>query len=527
MRLFFALLLALAAPAQEQTCSVEGQVLNASTGEPLKKVQILLRPVTSSAEAPYGALTNAAGRFVIAGVAPGRYVLMAERAGFVRGQTRRPEILALSAGQRLKDVSVRLMPHGVIAGRILDEDGDPVQNTSVQALRWSYVQGRRTLVPAVSSNTNDLGEYRLPGLPPGRYYVNATYRAFAPQPRAGTPGPEESYAATYYPNTVDPAAAAPIPVEAGNTIRGIEITLLRTRTVRITGRVTNPAGGGISRNVLVFLTPRDRARGRESQTARLQPEGAFEIRGVTPGSYTLAAHWYVDGKRYAASHPVDVGSANIDDVNLTLAPGIEIEGRVRLEGGEELRARGLRIALQPRNDVAFTVSMGGLVKEDGAFALAGVDPGPCAVQVFGVPENHYVKSVRLGENEWVDGEVNVSAGAGSLDVVLSPNAAQVEGLVLDEKQQPAPGATVVLAPDERRRGRTDLFRTAVTDQHGRFVLKSLAPGDYKLFSWTEIEAGAAQDPEFLKPYEPSARAVTVRENGRETAHLKLLPMEDR
>ena len=527
MRLFFALLLPLAALAQEQTCSVEGQVFNSSTGEPLKKVQLLLRPVASSAETPYGALTNTAGRFAIGGVAPGRYMLMAERAGFVRADVRRPEILALSAGQRLKDVTVRLTPHAVIAGRILDEDGDPVQNTSVQALRWSYVQGRRTLVPAASSNTNDLGEYRLPGLPPGRYYVNATYRAFAPPPRAAAAGPEENYTATYYPNTVDPAAAAPIPVEAGNTIRGIDITLLRARTVRITGRVTNPAGGGISRNVLVFLTPRDRARGRESQTARLQPEGAFEIRGVTPGSYTVAAHWYVDGKRYAASQPVDVGNAIIDGINLTLAPGIEIEGRVHVEGGEELRARGLRVALQPANDVAFTVSMGGLAKEDGSFALAGVDPGPCSVQVFGVPENYYVKSVRLGENEWVDGAVTVSAGAGSLDVLLSPNPAQVEGAVLDEKQQPAPGATVVLAPDERRRARTGLFRTTVTDQHGRFVLKGLAPGDYKLFSWAEIEAGAGQDPEFLKPYERFAQAVTVRENGRETAHLKLLPLEER
>ena len=527
MRLLFVLLLPLAALAQEQTCSVEGQVLNSSTGEPLRKVQILLRPVTSSADSPYGALTNATGRFLIGGVAPGRYMLMAERAGFVRAQSRRPDILALSAGQRLKDVTVRLAPHGVIAGRILDEDGDPVHNTSVQAMRWTYVQGRRSLMPAASSSTNDLGEYRLPGLPPGRYYVNATYRAFAAQTRAGNAGPEENYAATYYPNTVDPAAAAPIPVEAGNTIRGIDITLLRTRTVRITGRVANPAGGGISRNVLVFLTQRERARGRESQTARLQPEGAFEIRGVAPGSYTVAAHWYVDGKRYAASQPVDVGSANIDGINLTLAPGIDIEGRVHVEGGEEVRTRGLRVAVQPVNDVAFTASMGGLVKEDGSFSLAGLDPGLGTVQVFGVPENHYVKSVRLGENEWVDGAVTVSAGAGSLDVLLSANAAQVEGVVLDEKQQPAPGATVVLAPDERRRGRPDLFRTAVTDQHGRFVLKSLAPGDYKLFSWAEIEAGATQDPEFLKPYERFAQSVTVRESGRETAHLKLLPMEER
>jgi hypothetical protein len=181
--------------------------------------------------------------------------------------------------------------------------------------------------------------------------------------------------------------------------------------------------------------------------------------------------------------------------------------------------------MQSVNDVAFTASMGGVVNEDGSFSLAGVDPGPCTVQVFGLPEKYYLKSVRLGENDWVDGAVAVTANAGTLDVLLSPNAAQVEGVVLDEKQQPAPGATVALAPDERRRGRPDLFRATLADQYGRFVLKGLAPGEYKLFSWAEVESGAAQDPEFLKLYERSGEPVTLRENGRETAQLKLLPVE--
>lgn len=526
MRLFCALLPALAALAQQPTCSVEGQVFNAATGEPLRKVQILLRPAASSAQAPYAALSNAEGRFAIGGIPAGRYLLMASRANFVRpefeghARGRGSATLALSPGQRLQEVTVRLTPHGVIAGHVLDEDGDPVPNAAVHALRRGYVQGRRTLLPSASSTTNDLGEYRLAGLAPGRYYVSAAHR---PVPAALMAPPEQGHATTYYPNTVDAAAAAALPVFAGNTLRGIEITLLTARTVSVSGRVTTPAGIA-SRNVQVFLSPRGTLR-RESQNARVQPEGSFEVRGVTPGSYTVAAHLYLDGKRYTASLPVEVGGADIEGIELEMASGVEIAGRVRVEGDGELRAPGLRVVLQAVGDAPLTASMGGLVQEDGSFALTGIDPGPAAVHVFGLPENHYVKSVRLGENEWTEGTVTVSAGAGPLDVLLCGKAGQVEGVVLDDKQQPAPGATVVLAPDERRRSRLDLFRTTAADQYGRFVIKGIAPGDYKLFGWAEIEHGAVQDPEFLKAYERFGEPVAVGENGRETAQLKLLRAE--
>ena len=106
-------------------------------------------------------------------------------------------------------------------------------------------------------------------------------------------------------------------------------------------------------------------------------------------------------------------------------------------------------------------------------------------------------------------------GGGALEIVLSPNGGQVDGVVLDDKQQPAAGAKVALAPDEARRGRTDLYKTAVTDQYGRFTMRGIAPGDYKLFAWAELEPGAAQDPEFLKPYEKAGEAVSVqRERAR-------------
>ena len=57
---------------------------------------------------------------------------------------------------------------------VFDEDGEPVAMVNVQALRQSYVRGQKQLAPASSASTNDRGEFRIFGLPPGRYFLSAT-----------------------------------------------------------------------------------------------------------------------------------------------------------------------------------------------------------------------------------------------------------------------------------------------------------------------------------------------------------------
>jgi hypothetical protein len=530
MRLLLCSLLSTLCWAQAQTCAVEGQVFNNASGEPVKKAQLMLRGMGSSSEPPYGALSDAAGRFSIKDIRPGRYVLTAERNGFVRGeygaqgQSRRGTVLTLSSGQVMKDVVFRLVPHGVITGRVLDEDGDVIAGVQMQVMKYGYVQGRRTLVPASMATTNDLGEYRMPGLAPGKYYVSASYR---PLPVFSQSNAEDNYAPTYYPGTADPAAAAPVQVVPGNQMRGIDITLTKTRTVRVAGRVANPAAGAGSRNVMVFLMPRDGGmRGFSNRNSTVVQEGKFEIRGVIPGSYLIAAHWYEDSRRYTASQPVDVGNAGLDGISLTMSPGFEVPGQVRVDGAPDTKFRGARISLTPANDMLLAGALGGQVKADGSFVLTGVAPDQYRVQVFGMPDGCYLKSARLGENDMLENGATLTAGAGPLEIVLSAAGGQVDGVVMGNSQQPAGGATALLIPDERRRNRPDLFRTTTTDQNGRFSMKGVAPGDYKLYAFQEVEPGAWQDPEFLKRYERDAESVSVTENGRHGAQLKLLISEE-
>src|ERR1035438_6508275 len=184
----------------------------------------------------------------MAGIAPGKYRLAAERNGFIatqygsRGPGKAGTLLTLEAGQKSSDLNMRLTPHGVITGRVLDEEGEPVSSANVQVMRQQYMQGRKQMARANGASSNDLGEYRVFGLAPGRYYVSVETR-----PNQMMTQTEDEYVTTYFPRTADAAAAAPIDVAPGAQLRNIDIALVKMHTVTVSGRVASevapPVGG--------------------------------------------------------------------------------------------------------------------------------------------------------------------------------------------------------------------------------------------------------------------------------------------
>ncbi|HJX94885.1 MAG TPA: hypothetical protein VJ324_04655, partial [Candidatus Acidoferrum sp.] len=55
------------------------------------------------------------------------------------------------------------------------------------------------------------------------------------------------------------------------------------------------------------------------------------------------------------------------------------------------------------------------------------------------------------------------------------------------------------------------FKQRTTDQYGRFDIRGIAPGDYKLFSWEQVEPNAWEDPDFLKQFEAKGQRVSLQE----------------
>ncbi len=116
------------AQVPDDKCSIEGTVINSATGEPVKKARVTLAPIGQDKDA-FATTTDAAGHFLIDEVDAGRYSLTSARNGYtqpksVHGSTKDHALFTLDKGQKMKEVVVKLAPEGVIAGRVLDEDGD-------------------------------------------------------------------------------------------------------------------------------------------------------------------------------------------------------------------------------------------------------------------------------------------------------------------------------------------------------------------------------------------------------------------
>ena len=529
---------------QEQKCSIEGRVTAAATGEPLRRATVILR-TTEGRENPYSASTDPSGRYVIPGVEPGRYRLYAQRDGFVRqeyGQktTERSGVpVVLSAGQDLKTIDFQLIRSGVISGRVTNEDGEPAPLVRIQGYRRAYVQGRRQLMPVGMALTNDLGEYRLFGLQPGSYYVSAVSsrntagmvfgQGAAARGRMAAPA-ESGYPPLFYPNALDVRQAAQIQVTPGGEARGTDFRLLPTSTVRLRGRIDGlPAE--MRRQAMITLVPREElvVNFANRTNVRADPQGNFEIRGVVPGDYTLAAEVFQQGKRQSARRVIQVGTADLDDIVLTLASPVSLSGYIRTEGEGTVDLSQIRVYLQPLEPSRLGGAGTGEVRADGLFVVENVVPGRYQVYVIHRSDEFYLKSVRMGNQEIAGGELDLSAGAAPapLELVLRAGAGQVSGMVMGPENSPALGVTVVAVPEESRRNESRLYKSVASDQSGQFTLKGLVPGEYKLFAWEEIEPGAYQDPEFLKPFESRGKAITVAENGREAVQLQMIPADTR
>src|SRR5471032_380570 len=127
-------------------------------------------------------LTDDAGVFDLTELPAGRYTVTVSKSGFVSltyGQRRPLQAgtpLQIADGQQLKGIDFQLPRGSVIGGHVLDEDGDSMPGVTVRVMRYQYLQGERRLTPAGTGQTDDKGQYRVWGLMPGDYYVNAVAR---------------------------------------------------------------------------------------------------------------------------------------------------------------------------------------------------------------------------------------------------------------------------------------------------------------------------------------------------------------
>jgi Carboxypeptidase regulatory-like domain len=525
LRIFFFSALAAALPTawgQQPLgpATLEGAVVNRITGQALKNVHLALQPEDRATGAERSTSTSTNGTFRFSNVDAGRYLLFAERPGFESKyyttsslNAYQGTLLTISLGEARKDLSIKLNPYGALSGKVVDEDGEPLAHVSVQAMRHGYLRGKRQLIPAGQAMTDDLGEYRIFELPAGRYvvYAKAAGEALLIEQRPF------SYVPAYYPNGEDTRSATEFPLAPGQVQQGVDFWLRRAPTFAIQGHIASSEGE--HQGVMVYLLARASAGLAEKNPVPVVG-GRFEIQAVLPGSYILAADQFgvSGGPVNSARVELEVRDQDIKGIALTLMRPGELSGKVQMESSKmaaipALRGnRTLQVSLQRLDDE--TALVGGTADEAGKFSLRGVSPGLYKVLVNNLRDGLYVKSIRAGGYDVTETGLDYSRGIlpGELAIVLSANGGTLKGTVLDQNGANPGGVQVLAIPASGARW----LKTAVSDQGGRFEMKGLAPGDYRVFAFEDIEPGAAEDPDFMKRFTDKSKQVTIKELGTET-----------
>lgn len=549
----------LAAAAQtgaDASGALAGRVVNAQTGEPVRRANVTLQIVSSpGGSSPQGprmlsAITGSDGQFRFERLAPGEYMVSAERAGFVTdsptgtGRRRMGTPVQIHDGEST-EVELALQPTAVISGRVLDEDGEPALRAHVMLLRRQYINGAWHMVGASSANTNDLGEYRLAFLNPGRYWLVASLNT----PSRHGPGgePVEIYAHTYYPQARQPAEAIPMDLTPGAELRGIDIRLVKTTAVPVRGRVM----GAGDEHLSVSLRPSERTEGApgNDHLASVAPDGRFEFPRVIPGSYQLALHPASGQRRYVGWTEVEIGDGGAEGLEIRPFEWGTVKGRYRIEGsppanaaaakgqlrfqGQPASASGAppkpemwRLRLVPVEEPREMLAP----VEYGAgsdFQIGGVPPGRYVVVLLGRPPGTYLKAVLADGEDFLQSGFRVAEGATvSIELVFARDVAQARGTVLEAKGQPIPGAMVTFIPVGYRGPEWDQPggpRSLMADAKGRFQVFGLAPGEYIVQAWDEIESGAWFDPELQKRTERFASRVTLKQGENPEVVLTVTP----
>jgi len=454
---------------------VQGTVVDSVTGQPIPRAHVSL-----IGEKRYGALTTVQGSFSIGPLAPGDYTASADRVGYVEG--RNPSTFTLQADQKKTDVTVKLVPTGAIIGRVLDSEGEPVEGAQVVA------EGGGSAI------TDDKGRFRIGGLQPARYRVQAKSGVVSGTAREiRTDGSEEVYdALTYFPGRV---AVGP-----GVEVNGIDIRLVRAPIVSVSGRVVGMAPGTERASVTA------RAPSRETREVRIKKDGTFKFWKLDPGKYFIFVR--ADGMGSddigSAAVPVEIAGSNIEGIELRLAHSADLPGHLEFDDDKAKQSPQMLIRL---SDSATIAAQEAAVDANGAFVLKNVAPGVYHVGV--TAPGVYVKSLRYGSTI-VDGSMlNLSYGAagGDLSILLSSAVASISGTVKDDHPT---GRRVALVPTD---GSSTRFGAVKPD--GSYSFEGLAPGSYKLVAMPDLPPGAPAG------YEDVMEPVEIHAGGKITRDLKL------
>jgi hypothetical protein len=409
------------------------------------------------------------------------------------------KVVDVAAGQ-INDVTVEMLPLGVLTGRVLDQYGDPVRHAIVSTLAKDHDPRQGEYYSSLfAANTDDRGEYRIAGVEPGSYYLAIEHRAsderyYASRQLFQSP---EFGGFVLYPDAPDLATAQQVKLGAGETIRLSDAHLTLRRAVKISGEIkaekldrafvsVEPAGPRLSRHQ------------SGSTGTSVAEDGHFSLEAL-PGMFTIKAG---DASGRNAEVAIEARDKDITGLVLTLGAGYTVNGRIVVDGPDYLDFSKL----------IFHFMAGPIKLDAGGSFQTSVGQKNLTYMIQGLSEDWYVKSLRVAGREITGRNFQLESGDSDLVLTVSPRGARLE--IAAQRAGGGPEAMMVAVLPER--GIVD--ETSVhssqspPDPSGSWLVQGLPPGEYRIFLLDASNWQWLYRPDVLRDkYRELAPLVTVAE----------------
>ena len=506
--------------------SISGTVLDAATNTPVKKAQVRI----SNSGPQTVAVTDASGSFTFEQLPPGSYTVFANHPAYPPnvGLSIQPQI-NLAPGEQKRGADVKLTPGATVSGHITDEDGDPLANCNVSLFTRTAAQNFQ---PTHRANTNNSGDYTLPALPTGKYYLEARCTAPYLQPRAFAPpesvpaGPQFSYAPMYYPGTSAFTGAQKIKLMPGQDAHGMDFRMSQQKVTTVSIHVAAADEEHDSR-LFASLTPSDGAvpNGLNSLAAMVQPRtGLAQIKSVPPGTYTLTITASGPTRATYLRQTIQVAEEP-RDIAVQLAPLQPVSGVVRTD---------ITAAALPNPNMKnvnrlmlFRTEEGGMqfntaLAEDGTFTFPSLPAGHFRATVTG---GGFVQTVSVA-NEVTEGpDFEMKEGAtGPLNFNVGFGTGTVSGDIQLSDAHPTQVQLFAVSGSSSQMNSVTVQPGAGTQPvHYSFPLP---PGNYQIYA-LEV-AGALNGGQLMasEAIQGRGEAITIKSSAEITRNLKLITAAD-
>jgi len=552
MRKLLTLWIALAAaraqdPARLDSAKIEGSisgtVMQSSSGQPIRDGRVV---VSLGQGKSLDATTDAAGRYSIKGVPPGEHrvgAMAPDREGRIGGfgpSAMRP--VTLHAGEELTGFDFRLVFRGSVAGKAVDQNNEPVPGLRVVAVTREYHAGALRAVMTLSGTTDDLGEYVISRLEPGRAYRImadrggqrlSAYSEAPLDPALRRP----AVVPTFFPNSRDLEGGEPVVLRDGETREGVDIKVVRAPSFCMEGRIA----GGLGPRAYFSISPVQPASGsagtasyyHASPGAVVPPDGKVRICDLPPGDYEIAVS---ESGQATFSELVNFGTASLtisdrDIPNFTVIarPRVPLAGEVAWFGQppDPPLSGELRLFLQA---VTRTNRANTTAPIPGEFSFAGGVPmDEYKLDINGIPAGVYVKDVVYGDRSVLLTTIRPGAGmtGASLRITLARDGGTIAAAVTGKDGNPVPDCSVVVLPGTAPSDAmaAALMQTGKSDQNGRWSSATLAPGKYIVLATPETIDRSPETIARLWAARTRGETVELTAGGKPSVTLAPKPLE--